>query len=196
MRTLFISYLSIAFCCLLVQPVCAACGGDAFLNRDYRPECLRTLPDLDAPESITVREGKYESSPDMGALYFEVQGATCADLDGDGGQEAVVEAWCGYRGANYTLVEYLIFADPTGVDNAPPLTELADERIRADYNRFHPDSLVWNLQEVTIVDGELRAMFHADGPHCCPEKRVVMRYRLRQGALELVGDPLVEPMPR
>ncbi len=188
--------LGIALLALLVQSAWAACGGEAFMNRDYRPECLRTLPDNDAPEVLAVRDGTYESSADMGALYFEVRGATCADLDGDGRQEAVVEAWCGFRGANYTLVEYYIFADPTGADNAPPLAELADERIRADYNRFHPDSLAWHLQEATIVDGELRAMFYADGPHCCPEKQVVMRYRLHQGALELVGEPMVEPVPQ
>lgn len=187
MRLLLASLQALLLCCVSITMAAAECDQGVYMNRAYRLECLQTLPEEGLPASVSLQAGKYESSAKMGALYAELHDVTCADLDGDGKQEALVQLFCGLRGANYVLVEGQIFKTP----DAAPIANLGDERVQADYKRFYPESEPWNLQEVVVRDGVLEARFYADGPHCCPEREVRMRYQLAGGELVLEGEPEV-----
>lgn len=172
----------------------AGCDKQSFMNRDYRPECARTLPDSGAPAIFMVRDGAFETAPGMGAVYFTVNDVACADLNGDGGEEAVITTTCGFRGANYSLLEAFIYG--RAPEYKKRLATLADERVAADYKKFHPKSSPFPLQEVSVENTAgktmLVATFFADGPHCCPEKKVTMRYLFKQGRLQLEGEPVLE----
>ncbi len=187
MRFLLVALQALLLCSVSITMAYADCDKAAYMNREYSLECLHTLPEEGLPASVTLQDGAFEASAKMGALYAEVHEVTCADLDDDGKQEALVELFCGLRGANYVLVEGHIFK----VGDSAPEASLADERVQADYKRFYPESEPWNLQEVVVRDGGVEAQFYADGPHCCPEREVRMRYDLEGGELALEGEPEV-----
>ncbi len=183
-------YCLVAVAALAVMVLsCPAARGECdlqpFLNRSYRPACVKSLLESGLPGDITVKNGEFQTSKDLGGSYFKVPGVVCADLDRDGKKEFLLETWCGYNGANYLLLEYFIFKDPEGA----PVASLDNDRAQEDYKRLYPRSLPWTLHEVVPENGGLRAMLYADGAHCCPEKQVFLRYELQGGKLEIRGAP-------
>jgi hypothetical protein len=170
---------------LLIVPA-PALGAD-FMNFTYQPSCVTELPDSGLPKRVTVQDGEYETEPGMGATYFQVLDVTPVDLTGDGTKETVVETACGFRGANYRLLEYFIF--PADGRRPEPTASLDTARAAADYHQYFPDSETFPLEQVEVRNQSLIATLYADGPHCCPVWRVTAEYRLESGELKLSAPP-------
>lgn len=112
-----------------------------------------------------------------------------ADLDGDGGDEAVVQATCSY-GANgeqdAVQVWSVVGRLPVLVD-----TVIGAPDAVADGSRFPPP-----VVDVAVEGGELVVRFGVyddDAPHCCPSSQAAVTYQLDRG-LTVVGDPEVGPL--
>ncbi len=112
-----------------------------------------------------------------------------ADLDGDGDDEAVVQATCAYgaNGEQDTVQVWSVLGRlPVLVDTVTGAPDPV-----ADGSRFPPPVL-----DVAVDGGELVVTFgvyDAAAPHCCPSHRAAVTYRLDRG-LAVVGDPEIEPL--
>lgn len=113
-----------------------------------------------------------------------------ADLDGDGGNEAVVSVVCNYgaNGEQHTVQVWALDGDrPVVVDR---ITGAPAEVARA--SAFPPA-----VEDVAVAGDEVVVTFShhdEDDPHCCPSQETEVRYALDGGDLRAVGRPVTRPV--
>ncbi|HEX6418741.1 MAG TPA: LppP/LprE family lipoprotein [Acidimicrobiales bacterium] len=113
-----------------------------------------------------------------------------ADLDGDGGDEAVVSVVCNYgaNGEQHTVQVWTLDGNrPVVVDR---ITGAPADVARA--SAFPPA-----VEGVAVAGDEVVVTFSrhaADDPHCCASQRTEVRYALDGGELVPVGRPVTRPV--
>jgi hypothetical protein len=149
--------------------------------------CTDALSEADAaPRRIPVERGASRLLDEASLVRLEVDDEVLyGDLDGDGDDEAVVQAVCNYgaNGAEHTVQVWTV--DVRVPVLVAALSGAPDEV--AAGSGFPP-----SVHDVEIDGSELVVTFthYADGdPHCCPSQQTAVTYELDDG-LEPIGRPV------
>ena len=149
-----------------------------FKNFTYEPTC--------APEElrkVTIKDGSFSQEKQMEGyvdrFYFEVFDVVFGDLDGDKQNEGIVLSTCNTGGSgNFT--EGFVYKIVSG---KPVLTERIEGGDRA----------YGGLKSAKIVDGFAMIERYDPGEHgasCCPELILTSKYKMTNGKLAEVGEPV------
>lgn len=134
---------------------------------------------------LTTRMGQYEK----GAAFFSVNDdAVFGDLDGDGSEEAVVQAWCGLANGEGGSDVLYVYTLNNGAMRL--LARLEGKRIEQDFLAFFPRP-IWNIKigSIKVADRTLRFESLAGLPIEEPSDLVQFSYRLEGDTMVLVGQP-------
>ena len=148
--------------------------GVDFLNFTYSPtQCNR---EYKIGSSVRVRNGVFRIGRINNGAEFGISHAEYGDLNGDGNEDALVTAFCIPTPSNNAgMNEWFVYSiEQNGHFIALP--GITEERLNQDYSRYFPGSILWR-SSISIKNGYLVSESSADGPRCCPEYTVVMRYK-------------------
>jgi hypothetical protein len=136
----------------------------------------------EAPALIPVEGGASQVLDPGSFARLEVEGAVAyGDLDGDGGEEALVHAVCAF-GANGQADTIQVWDLGSG---RPEATASLAEPPASIQSRFPP-----TVGDVTIEDGAVVVTwdsYSAGAPHCCADQHSQVRYQLVNGELLVTG---------
>jgi len=149
-----------------------------FKNFSYEPSC--------APEEtkkITVKNGNFSQEKQMEGyvdrFYFEIFNIVFGDLDGDKQDEAVVLSTCNTGGSGNFTEGFVCQM----ISGKPVLTERIEGGDRA----------YGGLKSAKVADGFLIVERYDPGEHgasCCPELILTSKYKMTNGKLAEVGQPV------
>lgn len=144
------------------------------------------------PATVSVKEGRY-SSKDV-VVYVEQTSILYADLTHEGKDQAIVPLHCGLAGANYDLLELLVYEVH---DGQPQLRARLDhDDFRRAYSQHYPVSTLWSaVHKLRASDSGISIDMFADGPHCCPKYAVTLAYVWNGRRLLLCGKPIRKLVP-
>jgi hypothetical protein len=111
-------------------------------------------------------------------VYFKVAEVLYGDVNGDGQDEAAVVVIYGSNSGTFYLTDIYLF---TLRDGKPVLlSRLTEEEIGKDYKGLYNGDgqvIFEALEGGRELKGNILTVRHfADGPHCCPESVVTVRY--------------------
>ena len=149
-----------------------------FKNFAYEPSCAP-----DEMKKITVKNGNFSQEKQMEGYVdrfdFEIFSVVLGDLDGDKQDEAIVLSTCNTGGSgNFT--EGFVYKTVSG---KPMLVERIEGGDRA----------YGGLKSAKVADGFLTVERYDPGEHgasCCPELILTSKYKMTNGKLVEVGQPI------
>ena len=160
--------------------------GIDFLNYSYQTSVCSK--DVGLPKTVNVRGGKFK---DRDNNFFEVSKDDTAygDVNGDGGEDAVVLIRCG-SGAG-TLRAFEVHAYSLQNGQAKLLARLDSTDVESDYKKSYTNGIIFYAGETApkIVDGHLIVEALADGSFAWPENTAAFDYQLSGGKFVLRGKP-------
>jgi hypothetical protein len=177
MKTILISCLFFAALCVTPADAQSGIRSTDFKNFTYPALCAG-----DNPESITVKNGEFSKETQMDGyidrIYFNVFDISYGDLNGDGGDEAIVLSSCNTGGTG-NFSEGFVFTANAG---RPVLLARIPGGDRA-YGGLRKAKVENGLLVVESNDpGE-------NGANCCPELAITTRYKLTGSRMSAVGKP-------
>lgn len=168
-------------------------GGDPVHELDFRTVTQPGSVCADAldapPRLITVVDGASGVLDDATVTRLSIDDEVLyADLDGDGGDEAVVRVSCDF-GANGVQDSVQVWR------SSGRLTQLVDTVSDAPGSVAGDSAFPPGVAAVALDGPAVEITWHVwgdDDPHCCPSRQAVVAYEL-DGGLEVTGEPVVEP---
>ncbi len=155
-----------------------------FADVDQSGETCSEGLEGETPSVIPVEQGESAVLDPDRVVQLEVDGAEAyGDLDGDGGDEALVRAVCAF-GANGTQETVQVWDLDSGRPEAS--ASLAEPPASIE-SRFAP-----TVNDVAIQDGSVVVTWdsYSDGAaHCCPDEQTRFTYELVGHELLLIGAP-------
>ncbi len=154
---------------------------------DFKNFTYRNSNCEDIPKEIPVIDGSYKTKASNYEISFSIGDIIYSDINSDGIKDAVIVGWCEIEGANYWPFQIFIYS----LKNGKPILidTLTEERMAHDYERFYPNSIMWQLQGIKYQNGFLSIDRLSDGAHCCPEYITTSNYQLIGNQLTIVGRP-------
>jgi Protein of unknown function (DUF3828) len=168
-------------------PTAAAPGirGVDFLNHSYQGSVCSE--DVGLPKTVEVSGGKFKA----GDNYFEVDKNEIAygDVDGDGGEDAVVYIRCGSAAGTLRAFEVHAYSFENG--QAKLLARLDSIGLENDYRKSYAGGTLHYAGEhgPKIVNGHVIVEALADGSFARPENVATFDYQLSGGKFVLSGKP-------
>ncbi len=156
-----------------------------FLNFTYQPSVCSA--DIGLPRTVKVAGGEFKDGDNFYNVRREEIGY--GDLNGDGGEEAVVQIRCGSSAGTLRAFEVQAFTLRGG--RATLLARLDSDRVEGDYKKTYPRGVVFYPGEhAPKVEGG-RLIFEAltDGSFASPANVATFDYRLAGSRFVLTGRP-------
>lgn len=153
-----------------------------FADIDQSGETCDEVLEGNAPGVIAVDEGESDVLDPDRMARLEVEGAEAyGDLDGDGGDEALVRAVCAY-GANGTQETLQVWDLESGRPEAQASVAEPPASIESRFTA--------TVSDVAIEEGQVVvtwASYSESAAHCCPDEHTRFTYELIGNELLLIG---------
>lgn len=154
-----------------------------FMNYSYRSSIC--TENFEVPNPVKVKRGKFAE----GDNWFEIRGKVLfADLNGDGGEDAVVHAKCASTAGNFNDSEIFLY----GMQEAKVklLASIDNVKIERDYKRYFKGGFVVTISGVKAEKGRVMVEAYTDGSNAGPKYISTLNYRLSGSKLILTGKPV------
>jgi hypothetical protein len=154
-----------------------------FMNYSYRSSIC--TENFEVPNPVKVTRGKFAE----GDNWFEIRGkALYSDLNGDGGEDAVVHAKCASTAGNFNDSEIFVY----GMQGAKVklLASIDNVKIERDYKRYFKGGFVVTISGVKAEKGRVLVEAYTDGSNAGPKYISTLNYRLSGSKLILTGKPV------
>lgn len=154
-----------------------------FMNYSYRSSVC--TENFEVPNPVKVRRGKFA----QGEAWFDIQSKTVyADLNGDGGEDAVVFAKCGSTAGNFNNSQ--IFAYGMQRAKVKLLASIDSNEVERGFKRYFKEGFVVTLKGVKAEKGRIVVEAYTDGSNAGPKYISTLNYRLSGSKLILTGKPI------
>ena len=154
-----------------------------FMNYSYRSSLC--TENFEVPNPVKVTRGKFAK----GEAWFDIQAKTLySDLNGDGGEDAVVFAKCGSTAGNFNNSEIFVY----GMQRAKVklLASIDSNEMERGFKRYFKDGFIVTVKGVKAEKGRLVIEAYTDGSNAGPKYISTLNYRLSGSKLVLTGKPV------
>ena len=176
------------------QPVYKSIREVDFKNFTYQPvQCHKEYRNIGIGKSVKVKDGAFHvENMGVGGGEFYVNDLVYEDLNGDGGEEAIVHAECGSQSANFRRSELFVYIFENGKAHLRAVLNYSDldrdykTQFRSKNSEFH---YIMRKDGVKAKDGVLVIEWTEGGSGVEPDYIVTMKYRLQGRSLRLCERP-------
>jgi len=154
-----------------------------FMNYSYRSSLC--TENFEVPNPVRVTRGKFAK----GEAWFDIQAkAQYADVNADGGEDAVVHAKCGSTAGNFNNSEIFVY----GMQRAKVklLASIDSNEMERGFKRYFKEGFIVTVKGVKAEKGRVVVEAYTDGSNAGPKYISTLNYRLSGSKLVLTGKPV------